>query len=287
MATKPKTKPTKHVKRPQRSEGVSGGGGGGFGGRPKLSKDAIKAMYERRSPDFPTDPDERIAFNTGDVEIQSAKQVVPRRYVASGVKVETPQEALEAYEGGSVKKSELPHIAFTFGMIDDPDNCTPNNALGLIREAVKNNFDPREFELLEIEKHNQKLASKSEVPPSKPIRKIKKMAQYTQDAYMGNGGEKPGLNDSQLEESTPPRYEEKKVKYLVKPQQRDPVQPKAAVGDLTEDNVDPSNEGLKGVVASINTTLEGLDLESLQEIRSVVAKTFNKEEWPQKEASWS
>jgi len=264
---------------------------------------------------FPVEPEERERINAQEYleeQFESGGRRV-REYVGrkgEDYKADTPMQALELFHREKISKSELPIIAFTLGLINDPDDCSVNKALNSLKQASEGQVVVEEG-LEELVKQNHGLASnknqkrrkgkkkpplmtaeerleyqrkakertkeaaKKEKGVGKPKVRFKKKnkAQYNNEAYTGNGGSQPGTHteqDTQIETQGNPERY-KKRKNKVLPNKG--LQPKSDTdGEVEQFSVeDPRNEGLKSAMKSISSELDSLSVSDLQDIKNQVS----------------
>jgi len=265
---------------------------------------------------FPVEPEERERIHAQEyLEAQfedghgRAREYVGRK--GEDYKADTPKQALELFHREKISKSELPIIAFTLGLINDPDDCSVNKALNSLKQAsegqvvveegleelVRQNtglassknqkrrkgkkkaplMTPEErLEYQRKAKKRMKEAKKKElVLTGKPKVRFKKKVkgQYSNEAYTGNGGSRPGTHteeDTQIEEKgESTRYDERQRKLLKKKN----LQPKSDTdGAVEQFSVeDPRNEGLKSAMKNISSELDSLSVSDLQDIKEQVS----------------
>jgi len=243
--------------------------------------------------------DRIIAARSGGQEVGGGpgrRSYMPRE----GPKVESASHAVELYSESKLDKVEMPLIAFTLGLVKDPDSISANDALESIRQAAQGDVSSDVEELVKLnkgmeakgarKKTKRESEKKTFASPEEQLAyqkrqhrgikrtvknqdkdevriKLRKKSQYSNEAYTGNGGEQPGTHtegDSELEtQDRPTRYKERKRKVLVK---RD-VQPKTDTEDNSGPDVeDPRNEGLKFAIADISAELSKLSVDELQDI---------------------
>lgn len=212
--------------------------------------------------------------------------------------IQTPQEALNHMRSGQLRKNELPGVLYALGLINNPDELAPNEAVRMLVKAIKTGrvHDPDEFEqevkqaesqAVEVlqgkashrRQYRKKFASKEEkMAYQRQMREASlqgRKAQYTgENVNTGNGGNAPGNfreEDSTLDMKgkSPERYVQRKKQILVKKDHQTPVQPKSDADGATETKLrSPNHEGLKAAMADIGSSLSQMTVDDLFEIQS-------------------
>lgn len=232
----------------------------------------------------------------------------------------TPKTALQWLRQGKLEKREIPIVLYDLDLIKSPDDISPNEAVDLLVQAVRDGKRKGRDDYQDIiQEHERMVAGRDDNHPKKGSSKRRKFdspeakiayqkqlraasvgnrpprrkGQYTgENTYTGNGGERPGEfreDESALELGSkfPDRYKERKRKVLRRKDKqvlRTEHQPKDDTDGPTEERLrDPRHEGLKAAMSKIQNQLGRLDIDDLQDLKTHI-ETLEKKDH-RKEAS--